>query len=104
LDEGCRAERQHCRRSPVGQLRDVDDEDWHADLDVKLSQIRCVRAALRHLRRSTAAQVTNVNSAYARYRDPAFFARTVNRAARLNLTDALAVQYGPHNILVNSAV
>jgi 3-oxoacyl-[acyl-carrier protein] reductase len=86
-----------------GNFETLTDEDWQHDLDVKLfSQIRCVRAALPHLRRSTAARVVNVNAVYARYPDPAFFATTVNRAACLNLNKALALEFGSENILVNS--
>lgn len=86
-----------------GNFESLTDEDWQADLDVKLySQIRCTRAALPHLRRSPAARVINVNSVYARYPDPSFFATTVNRAACLNLSKALAREFGPEGILVNS--
>jgi 3-oxoacyl-[acyl-carrier protein] reductase len=86
-----------------GNFESLSDDDWHADLDVKLfSQIRCTRAALPHLRRSEAPRVVNVNAVYAKYPDPNFFATTVNRAACLNLTKALAQQYGPERILVNS--
>jgi NAD(P)-dependent dehydrogenase (short-subunit alcohol dehydrogenase family) len=86
-----------------GNFETLSDDDWHADLDVKLfSQIRCTRAALPHLRRSSAARIVNINAVYARYPDPNFFATTVNRAACLNLTKALAQQYGPDGILVNS--
>src|SRR5712664_3766125 len=36
-----------------GRFATLTDEDWHADIDVKLfSQIRCTRAALPHLRSS----------------------------------------------------
>jgi 3-oxoacyl-[acyl-carrier protein] reductase len=86
-----------------GNFETLSDDDWHADLDVKLfSQIRCVRAALPHLRRSDAARVININAVYAKYPDPAFFATTVNRAACLNLNKALAAEFGAENILVNS--
>ena len=86
-----------------GTFETLTDEDWRGDLDVKLfSQIRCTRAALPHLRRSSAPRVINVNAVYARYPDPKFFATTVNRAACLNLNKALAIQYGPEGILVNS--
>jgi 3-oxoacyl-[acyl-carrier protein] reductase len=86
-----------------GNFETLTDEDWRADLDVKLfSQIRCARAALEHLRRSRAARVININSVYARYPDPTFFATTVNRAACLNFTKALARELGPEGILVNS--
>jgi 3-oxoacyl-[acyl-carrier protein] reductase len=86
-----------------GNFETLSDEDWQHDLDVKLfSQIRCVRAALPHLRRSTSARIINVNAVYAKYPDPAFFATTVNRAACLNLNKALAAEFGTENILVNS--
>ena len=86
-----------------GNFETLTDEDWHGDLDTKLfSQIRCTRAALPHLRRSHAPRVINVNAVYAKYPDPNFFATTVNRAACLNLNKALAQQYGPEGILVNS--
>jgi 3-oxoacyl-[acyl-carrier protein] reductase len=86
-----------------GTFETLTDDDWHRDLDVKLfSQIRCTRAALPHLRRSSAPRVININAVYAKYPDPRFFATTVNRAACLNLTKALAIEYGPEGILVNS--
>ena len=86
-----------------GKFESLTDEDWQSDLDIKLfSQIRCTRAALVHLRRSGAARVININSVYARYPDPTFFATTVNRAACLNFTKALARELGPEAILVNS--
>jgi 3-oxoacyl-[acyl-carrier protein] reductase len=86
-----------------GNFEALTDADWHADLDVKLfSQIRCTRVALPHLRQSPAARIVNVNAVYAKYPDPSFFATTVNRAACLNLTKALAQEYGREKILVNS--
>ena len=86
-----------------GRFESLDDDAWRRDIDTKLmSQVRCIRAALPHLRRSTAPRVVNVNAVYARYPDPAFFATTVNRAACLNLSKALAIEYAPEGILVNS--
>jgi hypothetical protein len=86
-----------------GNFETLTDQDWQHDLDIKLfSQIRCVRAALPYLRRSGAARVININAVYAKYPDPTFFATTVNRAACLNLNKALAAEFGPENILVNS--
>ncbi len=86
-----------------GNFETLTDEDWQGDLDVKLfSQIRCTRAALPHLRASAAPRVININSVYARYPDPSFFATTVNRAACLNLSKALARELAGDGILVNS--
>lgn len=86
-----------------GRFANLSDDDWRADLDVKLfSQIRCCRAAHPHLRKSGAGRVVNVNAVYARYPDPDFFATTVNRAACLNFTKALAQEWAGDRILVNS--
>ena len=90
-------------RARPGQFGTLTDEDWHADIEVKLfSQIRCTRAALPHLRRSQAARVININAVYARYPDPAFFATSVNRASCLSLSKALSMELGREAILVNS--
>jgi NAD(P)-dependent dehydrogenase (short-subunit alcohol dehydrogenase family) len=86
-----------------GTFETLTDQAWIHDIDVKLlAQIRCTRAALPHLRKSEAPRVINVNAVYARSADPKFFATTVNRAACLNLNKALAMEFGPEGILVNS--
>jgi 3-oxoacyl-[acyl-carrier protein] reductase len=86
-----------------GQFGTLTDEDWQADIEVKLfSQIRCTRAALPHLRQSRAPRVININAVYARYPDPAFLASSVNRASCLSLSKALSMELGREGILVNS--
>jgi NAD(P)-dependent dehydrogenase (short-subunit alcohol dehydrogenase family) len=86
-----------------GRFATLTDEDWHEDIEVKLfSQIRCIRAALPHLRESAAPRVININALYARYPDPAFLASSVNRASCLNLSKALSIELGAEGILVNS--
>ena len=78
-----------------GQFGTLTDDDWHADIEVKLfSQIRCTRSALPHLRRSAAPRVININAVYARYPDPAFLASSVNRASCLSLSKALSMELG----------
>jgi 3-oxoacyl-[acyl-carrier protein] reductase len=99
-----------------GRFGTLTDDDWHTDIDTKLlSQIRCTRAALPHLRRSRAGagakrgggesyapRVININAVYGRYPDPAFLASSVNRASCLSLAKALAMELGHEGILVNS--
>jgi 3-oxoacyl-[acyl-carrier protein] reductase len=86
-----------------GQFATLTDDDWHTDIDTKLlSQIRCTRAALPHLRRSSASRIININAVYGRYPDPAFLASSVNRASCLNLAKALSIELGREGILVNS--
>ncbi len=75
-----------------GRFAALTDDDWHDDIEVKLfSQIRCIRAALPHLRSSAAPRVININALYARYPDPAFLASSVNRASCLSLSKALSI-------------
>jgi len=86
-----------------GRFAALTDDDWQADTEVKLfSQIRCIRAALPHLRHSPAARIININAVYARYPDPAFLASSVNRASCLSLSKALSMELGSEGILVNS--
>jgi 3-oxoacyl-[acyl-carrier protein] reductase len=86
-----------------GRFAALTDDDWQADTEVKLfSQIRCIRAALPHLRESAAPRVININAIYARYPDPAFLASSVNRASCLSLSKALSMELGAVGILVNS--
>jgi 3-oxoacyl-[acyl-carrier protein] reductase len=86
-----------------GQFGTLTDDDWHADIEIKLfSQIRCTRAALPHLRRSPSPRVININAVYGRYPDPAFLASSVNRASCLSLSKALSIELGREGILVNS--
>lgn len=87
----------------AGQFGTLTDDDWHADIELKLlAQIRCTRAALPLLRQSQAPRVININAVYARYPDPAFLASSVNRASCLSLSKALSIELGREGILVNS--
>ena len=86
-----------------GRFGTLTDDDWHADIEVKLfAQIRCTRSALPQLHRSQAPRVININAVYARYPDPAFLASSVNRASCLSLSKALSIELGREGILVNS--
>ena len=90
-------------RAHPGTFETLADEDWHDDLDVKLlSMIRCSREVLPHLRARGAGRIININAIYGKYPDPRFFATSVNRAACLSFTKALAMELGGDNILVNS--
>src|SRR3954470_13308753 len=89
-------------RAHPGNFETLTDDDWQADLDVKLfSMIRCTREALPHMRARGGGRVINVNAVYGRSPDPAFFATSVNRAACISLTKTLAQQLAPEGILVN---
>jgi 3-oxoacyl-[acyl-carrier protein] reductase len=86
-----------------GTFETLTDEDWKADIDVKLmSMIRCSRAALPHLRRSGVGRVININAIHARSPDPKFFATSVDRAACLAFTKTLSIELAAEGILVNA--
>ncbi|HEX8099438.1 MAG TPA: SDR family oxidoreductase [Actinomycetota bacterium] len=90
-------------RAHPGTFQTLGDEDWQEDLEVKLfSQIRCSREVLPHLRERGGGRIVNINAVYGKYPDPAFFATSVNRAACLSFSKALAMELAPENILVNS--
>ena len=85
-----------------GTFETLSDEDWAADLDVKLfSLIRCSREVLPHLRAAGGGRIVNIGAVYSRYPDPAFFATSVNRAAGNSFTKTLALEVAKDNILVN---
>jgi 3-oxoacyl-[acyl-carrier protein] reductase len=89
-------------RAHPGNFATLTDEDWKADLDVKLfSMIRCSREAVPHMRARGGGRIINIGAVYGKYPDPAFFATSTNRAACLAFTKALAAELAPEGILVN---
>ncbi|MEO5575582.1 MAG: SDR family oxidoreductase [Gaiellaceae bacterium] len=85
-----------------GNFQTLTDENWAADLDVKLfSLIRCSREVLPHMRAAGGGRIVNIGSVYSRYPDPTFFATSVNRAAGNSFTKTLALEVAKDNILVN---
>jgi 3-oxoacyl-[acyl-carrier protein] reductase len=90
-------------RARPGTFETLSDEDWHADLEVKLlSMIRMSRECVPHMRARGGGRIVNINSVLGRSPDPALFATSVNRAACLSLTKTLALEMAKDNILVNS--
>jgi 3-oxoacyl-[acyl-carrier protein] reductase len=86
-----------------GTFATLSDEDWQADLMVKLfAMIRFSREAIPHMRRAGGGRIVNINAVAGRSPDPALFATSVNRAACISFTKTLAIELGPDNILVNS--
>jgi 3-oxoacyl-[acyl-carrier protein] reductase len=85
-----------------GTFETLTDDNWVADLDVKLfSLIRCSREVLPHMRAAGGGRIVNIGAVYSRYPDPTFFATSVNRAAGNSFTKTLALEMAKDNILVN---
>jgi len=89
-------------RAHPGGFETLTDDDWAADLDVKLfSLIRCSRAVLPHMRSAGGGRIVNIGAVYGRYPDPVFFGTSVNRAAGNSFTKTLALELAKDGILVN---
>lgn len=90
-------------RSLLARITDTSDEQWCAELELKvLSVLHVVRAAEGYLRRSTAPSVVNVNAILARQPEPRLAATSAARAALLNLSKTMAVELAADGIRVNS--
>jgi 3-oxoacyl-[acyl-carrier protein] reductase len=90
-------------RARSGSFAKLSDDDFIADYQVKvLAQIRCVRAALPLLERSSAARIINVNAIVGRVISAGLLATATHRAACFALNKGLALELAPKNILVNS--
>jgi len=90
-------------RAQPGNFASLTDDDWRADIDVKLfSMIRCSRQAIPHMRARGGGRIVNINAVLGRSPDPAFFATSVNRAACIAFTKTLSLELAPDRILVNS--
>lgn len=90
-------------RARGGTFAQLRDEDFIADYEVKvLAQIRCVRAALPLLEKSSAPRIINVNAIVGRFISSGLLATAAHRAACFALNKGLALELAPKGILVNS--
>jgi 3-oxoacyl-[acyl-carrier protein] reductase len=88
---------------PAGRFESFDDTAWGKAVDLSfLSHVRLIRAALPHLRRSTAASVLTITSFSVRQPIPNLVFSNSVRAATVGLTKSLALELGPEGIRFNS--
>jgi NAD(P)-dependent dehydrogenase (short-subunit alcohol dehydrogenase family) len=86
-------------------VADLTDEDWTADLDLKLvAAARAVRLALPHLRASGAASIVNTLAIAARTPMANSMPSAASRAAGMAMTKALSRELGPDGIRVNAVL
>ena len=86
----------------VGTVADNDDEEWHRVFDVNVvGMVRVSRAALPHLRRSTAAAIVNVSSIAATAGLPQRACYSATKGAVLSLTLAMAADLLDDRVRVN---
>ena len=86
-----------------GAFEEVDEIRWRADLDLKLfAAMRCVRAALPYLKKSSQPRIININSIVGRQSTPGYIANSTDRAACLAFNKVLSDNLAQYGILVNS--
>lgn len=79
------------------------DEDWQADLDLKLfAAIRTIRTVLPGMRERKWGRIVNVLNIGAKAPTANSTPTSVSRAAGLALTKALSRENAPHGVLVNA--
>ena len=86
----------------AGHFETVDDETWHADLDLKLhGAIRAIRAALPHLK-LRGGRIINITTPAGKHPGQKSLPTSVSRAAGIALTKALSKDLAQYGILVNT--
>jgi meso-butanediol dehydrogenase/(S,S)-butanediol dehydrogenase/diacetyl reductase len=87
---------------PTPAFEELTDDAWNAMLDLNLTgAMRCIRAALPHLRRSEQAAIVSISSVngLAAFGEQPYSAA---KAGLTMLTRNLAVEFGPAGIRVNA--
>jgi NAD(P)-dependent dehydrogenase (short-subunit alcohol dehydrogenase family) len=92
-------------KSSAGPIDQVSDEDWTADLDLKvLAAARCTRLAVPHLVAAGGGAIVNVLNVGAKAAGAASLPTSASRAAGLAITKAASKDLGRHGIRVNAVL
>jgi 3-oxoacyl-[acyl-carrier protein] reductase len=88
---------------PPGQFENIDDAGWYKAVDLCLmSHVRLIRAALPHLRQSSAASVLTVTSYTVKQPMMNLILSNSVRAATVGMVKTLALELGQEGIRFNS--
>ena len=91
--------------SSAGPFLEITDDEWNADLQLKLfAAARAARAALPHLRASGGGSITNVLNIGAKAPTSRSLPTSVSRAAGMAMTKALSKEFGPDGVRVNAVL
>src|SRR5580704_5019162 len=90
-------------QSTRGPSETITDEQWQADLDLKLfAQIRFCRILMPQMKQRKWGRVISVLNIGAKAPGADSAPTSVSRAAQMALTKAMSMEGAPHNVLVNS--
>ncbi|HTX81140.1 MAG TPA: SDR family oxidoreductase [Streptosporangiaceae bacterium] len=90
-------------KSAAGRIDEVSDEDWIADLSLKvLAAVRCTRLAVPHLIGAGGGAIVNVLNVGDKAAGAASLPTTASRAAGLAITKAASKDLGGNGIRVNA--
>ncbi len=88
---------------PAGSFETFDESAWQKAVELSLlSHVRLIRAALPHLRQSSAASVLTIASYTVKQPAPGLVLSNSVRAATVGLTKSLALELGKDHIRFNS--
>ena len=88
---------------PPGTFEAFGEEDWQKAINMSfMSHLRLIRAALPHLKKSSAPSVLTVTSYAAKQPAPNLILSNSIRIATMGLTKSLALELGPLKIRFNS--
>jgi NAD(P)-dependent dehydrogenase (short-subunit alcohol dehydrogenase family) len=92
-------------RSSAGPVDQVSDEDWIADLNLKvLGAVRCTRLAVPHLVAAGGGAIVNVLAVGGKAPGASSLPTTASRAAGLAITKAASKDLGGRGIRVNAVL
>lgn len=92
-------------KSAAGRIDQVSDEDFIADLDLKvLAAVRCTRLAAPHLVAAGGGAIVNVLNVGAKAAGAASLPTSASRAAGLAITKAASKDLGGYGIRVNAVL
>lgn len=85
---------------------DMSPNAWRSVVDITLTGtfLCCRELARRHLGASSRASIVNIGASYAWTGGPGFAHSAAAKAGVKNLTESLAVEWGPYGIQVNALV
>ena len=90
-------------RSATSSFDELTDDDWYADLDLKLmGAVRCARLVIPQMKLTGGGRIINITHPGGKQPGAASYPTSVSRAAGIAMTKALSKELLPYNILVNT--